>query len=343
MLTLLNLFLLRGILRRLELEGEPARWRSTAGTETGRYICGTSGDCGTGYQPVDSAGAGAGRYWLLAGFFLGTAYTTSLFQTYESWHYAHIVAVTCLLLAVYEVLGKGRAVLVGLCCGLAFLSRHLCIYAIIFLAAMLWQRRRNVAATTRIIHLLALAVPVGLCVAIYLYLNWLRFGDPLDTGYSHLPLEGFLQERAAQYGLFHPAYVPFNLVHMFFQGFHISFAPPTFLSVEGLDPFGTSITFASPFVFFAVLARWDRPRLWAAWLSIALPILHVAFYHNNGFRQANAQRFVLDFLPILIVLVALGIRRVKPHWWKAAIGYSIALNVLALFLVSILQRLTALL
>jgi hypothetical protein len=336
-LTALNFFVLRGVLRRLGVERDLRRW-------------------------------------LLAGFFLGTAYTTSMFQTYESWHFAHLVAVTCLLLAIYEVLGRGRGVLVGLCCGLAFLSRHLCVYAALFLAVALWQRRRGGlalaesrqnsatggrdahptrrdahpvlhawrgrAALTEIAHGVGFLAALGLCGGVYLYLNWRRFGNPFDTGYAYIPLKEFLAERVADYGLFHSAYVPFNLAYLFLQGPHISFGGPAVLNVEGVDRFGTSITFASPFVFFALLARWNRPLLWGAWLSIVLPIVHMVFYYSNGATQTNAQRFTLDFLPILMLLVALGARRAAPTWWKVAIGYSVALNAVSLFLVDLLKRLT---
>ena len=281
------------------------------------------------------------RRWVLAAFFLGTAYTTSLFQTYETWHFAHIVAVTCLLLAVCEALGRGRAVLIGLFCGLAFLSRHLCLYAAPFLALAIWQRHPTATLARKLAHLTLLCLPLALCGGVYFGFNYLRFGDPLDTGYAHLQPEGFLAERVAQYGLFDLAYVPFNLTHMFLQGFHINFGPPRYLSVEGMDPLGTSVTFASPFLFLAVLARGRRAWLIPAWLAIGLPIVHAALYYNNGFAQANAQRFTLDYLPILILLVARGAQRAAPRWWKPAMAYSIALNAVALIGVDLLRRITA--
>ncbi|MGD8451963.1 MAG: glycosyl transferase family 39 [Phycisphaerae bacterium] len=281
------------------------------------------------------------RVWLLAGFFLGTAYTTSLFRAYESWHFAHMVAVACLLLAIREAMGRARTPLVGLCCGLAFLSRHLCVYAAIFPAVLLWQHRRHLSVPRQILHGVGFALPLALCAGVYLYLNWVRFGNPLETGYAFMPLEGFLQERVNRYGLFHPAYVPFNLVHLLLQGFRIDFAPPMYLSVAEMDPLGTSVTFASPFIFLAFLARWDRPKLWAAWLAVTLAVVNGLFYYNNGYAQTNAQRFTLDYLPILMLLIALGAPRVRPIWWKAAIAYAVTLNFTALFVVSLLQRLTA--
>lgn len=51
---------------------------------------------------------------------------------------------------------------------------------------------------------------------------------------------------------------------------------------------------------------------------------------NNGWIQVNAQRFTLDFWPILILLVGLGTQRVAARVWKASILWGVGLNVLAL-------------
>lgn len=284
-------------------------------------------------------GAGMAR-WGLAAFYLGSAYAPSLFQAYESWHFAHIVAVTCLLGAICESLRHGRGLLVGFLCGLAFLSRHLCIVASIYLATAVWCTHKNRPIRARIFNLVLFALSLGACICGYLLLNYLRFGSPWDTGYQYLPLEGFLAERVAKYGLFHPAYLPANLVHLFLQGFHVKFAPPTLLAVEGMDPLGTSLTFASPFVLFALRARWRKPLLLAAWATVVLSIGIACCYYNNGFAQNNAQRFTLDFLPVLMLLVVVGAARGPATWWKAAVGYSIALNAVAVLVVPLLQKLT---
>jgi hypothetical protein len=111
----------------------------------------------------------------------------------------------------------------------------------------------------------------------------------------------------------------------------------------GMDPWGTSLTFASPFVFSALGARWTRGLLWGAWTSIALTTVHMLLYNSNGMIQSNANRYTLDFLPILIILVALGSSRVPFVIWKGTIAYSVALNAVALFLVPLVTTLEALL
>jgi hypothetical protein len=59
-------------------------------------------------------------------------------------------------------------------------------------------------------------------------------------------------------------------------------------------------------------------------------VITLLFYHTNGWRQVNAYRYTLDFLPVLVLLIALGTNRIKPTIWKTAIAYSIGLNIIAI-------------
>jgi hypothetical protein len=278
--------------------------------------------------------------WILAAFFGGTAYWFCLVRSTHIWFFSHIIAVACILLAVDETLGKGRGFLAGCFIGMAFLSRQLTIFSVIFLLVLLWQRPEYRLNRDRNINTAMFFIPVLLCLGVYFAYNWLRFENILDTGYSHIYAGAdylkagtpdlFLKERLEKYGLFHPAYVPFNFIHMFVQGFRIEFSQPDFLGSIRMNQFGTSLTFASPFVFAALRAKWTKSYLWAAWLSVGLIVITLLFYHTNGWRQVNAYRYTLDFLPVLVLLVAIGTNRINPTIWKIAIAYSIGLNIIAI-------------
>ena len=272
--------------------------------------------------------------WLCAAFFFGTGYWFAAAFCEGVWYFAHLVAVACLFGALHESLSRGRGWLAGLLLGCAFLSRQLSLYAGVFLAAALWCNPRHAGRTLpRLGHLVGLAAGFGLCFALYLFYNWARFGDMFDTGYDYLALTSFLKTRVERLGQFHWAYVPFNFTHLFLQGFHLEYVGADLMYLKGMDRFGTSITFASPFVFFAFRAREKPLFLLGAAASIAIALIHQLFYYNNGFLQYNAQRFALDVLPIVMVLLALGARRISDAWLKAAIAYAVVLNILALFLV----------
>jgi hypothetical protein len=267
--------------------------------------------------------------WLLAAFFLGTSYWGSVHMSRGVWFTAHIVSAACLLLAINEALGKRRGLLVGLLLGFSFLSRQFTLFYAPFLAALLWWRSEQAPIRRRWLRLLWLAVGVGLCGAGYLWFNWARFGNPLDTGYNYLRLGGMLQERFARHGLFSARYLWFNLYEMFVQGFHVDFTDASQLLGWERNPFGTSLVVASPFLLLAFRARWNRWVLVAAWVGTVAILAPTMLYYNNGWWQINAQRFSMDFVPVLILLTALGAKRGLGPYWKGAILWSLFLNALA--------------
>jgi 4-amino-4-deoxy-L-arabinose transferase-like glycosyltransferase len=278
------------------------------------------------------------RRWLVAALLGGTAFWSCVVQSEAVWFLAHTVAVVCSLLALDEALGRARGAWAGLWAGLAFLSRQLCIYLVPFIALAVWLRHAEAGRRRQVLQAGAALAVAGVCTLAYLVLNAARFGSPFDTGYAGMPLSDFLAERVARYGLFHPAYVPFNFFHMFLEGPHFLFGGPRQLAPLHMDGMGTSLTLASPFVFVALAARGQRPWLVAAWSTVGLTLIHMLHYYNNGWVQLNAQRFSLDFLPLLWVLVALGSRRVEPRLWKALVAWAVGLNVLALPLMLVIAR-----
>ena len=281
------------------------------------------------------------RFWVLVAFGLGTPLWLAVQWSDGVWFFAHVVAVFFLLLAIHEALGRGRGWLAGLCLAGAVLSRQFMLFAAIFLVVALWPRGGS-SARTRWLNLAGFAVPLIIAGAGYLWFNAARFGSPFDTGYNYLRVNDFLLLRFKDYGLFSPAYVLFNLIYLFVQGFHVDFTAPNQLSGLAIDPFGTSLLAASPFVLAAFFARRDR-LVWAAWIVVALTAFVTLFYYNNGWVQHNAQRFTLDFWPVLLIPLALGMQAQfaagQARLWQWLIGYAVALNVLALVLLEPLNQL----
>jgi hypothetical protein len=276
------------------------------------------------------------RVWLLVAFFAGTVYWDCLRRSQLVYYFSHVVAVTCVMLALHELFGKGRGALVGLYWGFAVLSRQMSLYLGLFFLMALAEPE---SGRWRTRQMAGFAATGALCIGAYLAWNWWRFGDPLDMGYGHIsPPGGLLGQRIERFGLFHPVYIPYNFVHLFLQGVHVEFREPLRLDGLAMDPAGTSLTFASPFVLAAFWCRrWQRPLLWSAWISIGLVVVHTLAYHNNGFPQSNGQRFTLDFLPLLFVLIALGSRELPGSLWKGAVLLAVGLNVLALYIVPMLS------
>jgi hypothetical protein len=195
----------------------------------------------------------------------------------------------------------------------------------------LWNDAKPAGFKRQILRLLFFAAGLGICVGAYLAYNYARFGDAFQTGYIFIPLDGFLKTRVDQYGLFNIAYLPSNFFYMFLQ-------PPIFIFDRAqslwpidMDGFGTSLLWASPFVLAAVFGRWNKYILLGAWTSIGLMLAGGLLYYNNGWVQWNTERFSLDFLPVLILLAALGMQRARTPLWKATIAYAAALNAFLIF------------
>ncbi len=270
--------------------------------------------------------------WLLIGYFFGTVYWSCLTMGAGVWFTAHLVSTAALLGAIDEALGRKRGLLMGLYLGVSFLSRQLTALLAPFFVALLLEGE-GASWQARLRRLAGFAASCAVLGGAYLAFNWARFGNPFDSGYKYLLLGGHLLERFIQFGLFHPRYVLFNAFYLFVQGFHVIFEGSRVLTIQGMDPWGTSLIAASPFLLASFVARWKRPLLWAAWASILLCMVPQLFYYNNGWWQINGQRFAMDFLPLLIVLTALGVPRVQGAVWKGAIAYAVALNALALVIV----------
>ena len=276
------------------------------------------------------------RFWPLLAFGLGTPFWHALQWGDGVWFFAHTVAAFFLVLAIHEVLGQGRGWVAGIFLAGAMLSRQFTAVAGLFLVVALWENRRiGDRPPARWRNLAGFALPLLLAGAGYLWFNAARFGSPLDTGYNYLKVNDFLLLRFKDHGLFSPAYALFNLTYLLFQGFHLSFDAPNQLSGLALDPFGSGILAASPFVLAAFFARRDR-LVASAWASVGIIAVATLFYYNNGWVQLNGQRFTLDFWPVLLVPLALGLKRQfaagQGRLWQGLIVYAVLLNAIALIL-----------
>jgi hypothetical protein len=88
-------------------------------------------------------------------------------------------------------------------------------------------------------------------------------------------------------------------------------------------------------VLAAFFARRNR-LVWAAWAVVGITAAATLFYYNNGWVQHNAQRFTLDFWPVLLIPLALGLKEQfsagQGRLWQGLIIYAVLLNTIALLL-----------
>jgi len=245
------------------------------------------------------------------------------------YHVNHTLASIGLLLMLLEYFGRRRVwpAAVGLL--LAALSRQLTIlYALplVFLAVADGPRERRR-------HRLALAMgAVALTGGVYLGLNTLKFGHPLRTGYmlNHEGRNDVFAREAREHGTLSLHWVPRNLYYT-----NLGFPRVHRVTVAGRDgvyvlpnTMGTGIWWTTPLL---LLLLPDLPRLLRERRSLAL--LGAAFgiyallmlWHATGAVQRGYNRYSLDYLPVLLALLAPRCIVGRRRWAALAmIGWSIA-------------------
>ncbi len=271
----------------------------------------------------------ARRRWLLLLFFCGTIYLAA-FAIGRSWFLAQIVAVTFLLCAITETLGKRRAWLIGAWLGLAFLTRAPTIFALPFFLWMLKPAETSWRASRWLVTTVAqLAVGLALPMFFFLYYNAARFGNPLDTGYGHAVVGSAVLEAALQQGLFSPVHLAKNLYALLLA---MPLAYPSFSAPVLVfpyiypSPWGMGIFFTTPAFVYAFRADWRARVVRLAWLAVGLIAVPLLLYYGVGWVQFG-YRYALDFYPFLFVLTARGIARRFDVTARALTVASVLINV----------------
>lgn len=246
----------------------------------------------------------------------------------EVWYTAETTGVTLTLLFLHASLGARHPALAGLAVACGAITRTpLAFSAVFFVCEALspdgpleWSKLRDPgrwrSALPRLVPYALAIVAVAIPMA---YMNYARFGSLGEFGHSHL-YANRVNAQIRQYGLFHYAFLERNLHDAFTRLPEIRFHP---LRV-GFNGEGMSLFVTTPLFLFLLWPK-ERPRLYRAlWLTVALVAIPGFFYQNSGYYQFGF-RFSLDYTPYLIVLLALGGRRLTSTFWLAALG-GIAVN-----------------
>lgn len=270
--------------------------------------------------------------WLTVLFAFGSAHLWCAVLG-EVWFTALILGVTFQLGFLYFALDARRPLLAGLCMAAAFSTRATLVVAAVFFYLQLFfpndgQRHPRREIIKRFALFSAPCATAGLLLLAY---NQARFGDPMEFG--HVYLAGGTIPRIRDYGLFHPHFIPRNLAAAFALLPKITTAAP-YLK---LSKHGMSLLLTTPALLWLfrglLMRRSARPampsparrrltlHLTLTTLVIAVPIF---LYQNTGWEQFGF-RFVLDFLPYLIALLALGTWRLSRAF-KIAVVVGILVN-----------------
>ena len=232
------------------------------------------------------------------------------------WMLAHVSAVFFLMAALVETTGKNRPWLVALLVGLAGLSRLPVFLTFPFFA---YTVTLGISAPKDIIRRLAIFAGVlAVMGGLYLLYTYGEYGT-LNLGYER---GQFVKESQFSEGLFDLSYIPRQIEAIFF--FHpervnaFPFFKPRFM--------GMGLFFTTPALLYMFNARLKDKLALAALGGLLLTSIPMLTYGVVGYLQFG-YRFSLDIMPLMVLLVASGMRY-RLNWLKiAVIVLSVGINL----------------
>ncbi len=267
------------------------------------------------------------------------------------WFSAHVVATVLLLLYLHAALGARHPLLAGLCLGLAYGCRPTTLLAgIIFVVEVLRAHRRAALESTLLAvadapgaqdalphpltraarwvgasdfrqclpKLAWFALPVALLLGLSLWFNAARFDDPFSFGHEYLQIRW--RARIDRWGLFHYHYLSKNLAVYLASLPWLSSDPPYVM----ISRHGLALWFTTPALLWLLWPRRVDARMVGLYVAVAIVALYNLCYQNSGWVQFG-YRFALDYMPFMMVLLALGARRFRVGFYGLLV-FAIAVN-----------------
>jgi hypothetical protein len=267
------------------------------------------------------------QLWLVATLAFGTVFFFSAVQG-KVWYTAHVIGVVLCLVYAWASIEAKHPLVAGLALALAAITRPpmAFMFPLLFLEAWRasgglarWRSDRNAMVRDLARIGAKAAAPVVAIAAVAVVLNLKRFGSPTEFGHSFLDVRQ--QDQIEQYGLFSYHYLSRNLAVAFTLLPELIDKPPGF-QISG---HGLALWFTTP-ILLAVLWPKDRPAIHRAlWITVAFVAIPILCYQNSGWFQFG-YRFSLDYLPFLVLLIAIGGR--KLGWVsRGLIVAGIAINL----------------
>ncbi|HTE52723.1 MAG TPA: hypothetical protein VK698_17845 [Kofleriaceae bacterium] len=255
--------------------------------------------------------------WLALCLAFGTVFFFSAVQG-RVWFTAHVVGVALALGYALATVQARHPIAAGLCLGLAAMTRTPMAFLFPLFLFEAWRvagpdRRRFALLCARF------AAPVVVIAIAGVAFNLARFDQPTEFGHSYLAVRQ--QAQMEQSGLFSLDYLARNLA----VGFALLPRFSAHWPYVVIGGHGLALWFTTPILFFLLWPRergpWHRPL----WISVALVAIPSLLYQNSGWLQFG-YRFALDYMVLLILLVAVG-GRALGRTGKVLIAVGIAINL----------------
>ncbi len=178
--------------------------------------------------------------------------------------------------------------------------------------------------------------------------NYLRFGNPLEFGYTYILGTKALTDTYKLNGGFNIKYMPCNMYVSLLGTPNINLHPiPTvnevcdylnpIVSTFGkassfFNPLGMSMFIATPALLLIFRAKLRNGLLViSAWIGTISVLIPIWMYHATGWVQFG-YRFTTDFMVFLFVLLSYAVKQ-TGYLEKILIGLSIIMGAIGLYLI----------
>jgi hypothetical protein len=247
--------------------------------------------------------------WLTAMLGVGSVYFYSTVVG-QVWYTAHVLGVTFAIGYAWASIDAARPVLAGLCLGLGYATRTPMAFMFpLFLLEMVraaggWSVLRRGLPPGTVAKALRFAAPAAVIVALLFIHNYARFQRFTEFGHTFLNIAW--AERIQRWGLFNYHFLSRNLACALVLMPRLLAAAP-FVKVS---QHGMSLFITSPNLAYTVMPKERSPLAPALWLTVLTTALPGLLYQNSGQVQFG-YRFSIDYMVFLIMLIAIGNRRLS--------------------------------
>jgi hypothetical protein len=245
----------------------------------------------------------------------------------QVWYTAHVVGVTFAIGYAWAALEASRPLLAGLCLGLGYATRTPMAFMFPF---FLWEavrmaggwraiRERRSLPPGLLGRLLRFGAPAAVVVVLLFIHNYARFERFTEFGHTYLNI-GWA-DRIQHWGLFNYHFLSRNLACALVLMPRILAAYPW----VKVGQHGMSLLITSPNLAYTVAPREKSPLAPGLWLTIAAMAIPGLLYQNSGQYQFG-YRFSIDYMCFLVMLLAVGNRRLT--WvWKTLLAVAVLINL----------------
>lgn len=243
-------------------------------------------------------------------FAFGSVYWFSSVQG-TVWFAAHVIGTALAALYIYGSIDAAHPFVAGLALALGFATRPPMGFAFPLFLYEAYRAAGRADAPVLGAKLARFGAPALAIVGVLFWHNRACFGDPLEFGHRMLVI-GW-RARIDKWGLFSYHYLGRNLAVVLTSLPYTQVAGAPFqINVHGLALWITSPFYA--WAFWPVLRASTRGLFWALLVTAALVAAPNLLYQNSGWIQFG-YRFSNDFAPFLMVLIAIGGRRLGALFW----------------------------